>query len=173
MAAEDIREFLTALSAARVRFLVVGAHAVAAHGYVRATGDIDVLVAPDPTNARRLARAVKEFADVSLEYFGVSVDALSRPELGFYMGVEPDRIDVMTRIAGLRFERAWRGRMRATIEAVEVDVLGLDELIAAKRASVRKRPPDSPKAIQDQADLAFLLAERKRLRSRSPRIFWP
>lgn len=165
MASDDVRDFLTALSAARVDFVVVGAHALAAHGRVRATGDLDVLVAPNPANARRLERAIRAFADASLEYFGVSVDTLSRPRLGFFMGVEPDRIDVMTRIAGVGFDRAWRGSVRARLEGTPVRVLGLDELIAAKRASAKKRPLKSPKRKQDESDLAWLLAERSRLRA--------
>jgi len=166
MASEDIQDFLTALSAAGVEFLVVGAHALAAHGRVRATGDLDVLVRATADNARRLEVAIQEFAATSLEYFGVSVEEMSRPRVGFYMGVEPDRIDVMTRIAGVGFERAWRGRMDAEIEGKSLHVLGFDELIAAKRASVRKRPEGSPKAKQDEADLAWLLAERARRRDR-------
>jgi hypothetical protein len=164
MASDDVRDFLTALSAARVDYVVVGAHALAAHGLVRATGDLDVLVAPTPANARRLERAIQAFAGASLEYFGVSVEALSRPRVGFFMGVEPDRIDVMTRIAGVGFERAKRGSVRARLEGTPVRVLGLDERISAKRASAKKRPASSPKAKQDDADLAWLLAERARLR---------
>jgi len=164
MAGEDIRDFLTALSAADVEFLVVGAHALAAHGRVRATGDLDVLVDANRANAQRLEQAIREFAGTSLEYFGVSVAELSKPRIGFYMGVEPDRIDVMTRIVGVRFERGWRGRMKSEIEGVSLYVLGFDELIAAKRASARKRPEGSPKAKQDEADLAWLLAARDRRR---------
>jgi hypothetical protein len=166
VAAHDIRDFLIALSAAGVEFVVVGAHALAAHGWVRATGDIDVLIRPTPTNARRLERAVRAFAGTSLEYFGVSVAELSRPRVGFYMGVEPDRIDVLTKIAGVGFERAWKGRLRSEIEGVALGVLGFDELIAAKRASSRKREAGSAKAKQDEADLAWLVAERDRRRSR-------
>lgn len=169
MANDDIRDFLTALSAADVEFLVVGAHALAAHGRVRATGDLDVLIEASAANARRLETAIREFAGTSLEYFGISVAELSKPRYGFYMGVEPDRIDVLTRIAGVRFDRAWRGRMPSQIEGVPVDVLGFDELLAAKRASARKRPEGSPKAKQDEADLAWLLAERERRRRTSDR----
>ncbi len=164
MASEDIRDFLTALSAAGVDFLIVGAHALAAHGRVRATGDLDVLIEASPANAHRLETAVLEFADASLEYFGVSVAELSKPRYGFFMGVEPDRIDVLTRIAGVEFERAWRGRLKSEIEGVPLHVLGFEELIEAKRASARQRPEGSPKAIQDEADLAWLLAERSRRR---------
>jgi hypothetical protein len=160
MASEDVKDFLIGLSEAGVRFVVVGAFALAAHGRIRGTGDIDILVAPNRANAKRLERALHSFAHASLEYFGVSVDELSRPKVGFYMGVEPDRIDVMTKIAGLTFERAWRGRILAQIEGVDVFVLGYEELLAAKRASLKKRAPESEKAAQDQADLRWLLAHR-------------
>jgi hypothetical protein len=162
--ADDIQDFLTALSAADVKFVVVGACAMACHGYVRATGDVDVLVEPTPTNAEKLARAIREFADASLEYFGVSVKDMSRPKYGFFMGVEPNRIDVLTRISGVSFSRAWKGSMSATFVGVPVRVLGLDELLAAKRASVGQREAGSTKALTDAADLAWLRAERMRRR---------
>ena len=168
MASRDTRDFLTALSAADVRFVVVGAYALAAHGRVRATGDIDILIAANKSNARRVATAVREFSGVSVEYFGLTVEELAKPRFGFYMGLEPDRIDVLTKIAGVTFDRAWRGRMAAAIERVEVFVIGFDDLIAAKRASSRKRAHGSAKAIQDAADLEWLLAERQR-RSQSRR----
>jgi hypothetical protein len=167
MAESDVQEFLIALSAAGVKHVVVGAYALAAHGYVRATGDIDILIEATPANARLLALAVREFAAVSLEYFNVSPEELSRPGVGFYMGVEPDRIDVLTRIAGLGFEQAWKNRMSATIAGVEVPALGLASLIAAKRASISRREPGSIKAQQDRSDLDWLLAERARLRRRT------
>ena len=166
MASDDIRDFLTALSAAGVDFLVVGAHALAAHGHVRATGDIDVLVRPTLDNARKLEQAIREFAGTSLEYFGVSAEELSTPRVGFYMGVEPDRIDVLTRIGGIGFDRAWRGRMGSEIEGIPVQVIGFSELVAAKRASARMRAPGSSKAIQDEADLAWLLATREQRKRR-------
>ena len=158
MATEDIRDFLTALSAAAVDHVVVGAHALAAHGRVRATGDLDVLVRPSRENAERLQQAIFEFADASLEYFGVSVEELSTPRSGFYMGVEPDRIDVMTKIAGVSFEDAWEGRLATEIEGVTTAVLGLDALLRAKQSSVPLRENGSFKRKQDEADVAWLEA---------------
>src|SRR5215510_8091332 len=49
-------EFLETLKRHGVRFLLVGAHAVAAHGRPRFTQDLDVLVEPTPANARRVSR---------------------------------------------------------------------------------------------------------------------
>ncbi len=164
MANDDVRDLLTALSAVRTKYLVVGAYALAHHGLVRATDDIDLLVEPSPANARKVERAIREFAAVSLVYFGVSVEVLSRPGSGFYMGVEPDRIDIHTKLAGLRFDRAWRGRERGEFEGVAAPILGFGELIAAKRASSKKRKAGSPKALQDAADLAWLLEQRERHR---------
>ena len=169
MSEKNIRGSLLALSAAGVRHLIVGAYALAAHGHVRATGDIDILVEPTPANARRLAAAVKTFAGVSLEHFQVSQDELSRPGVGFFMGVEPDRIDVLTHIASLGFERAWKTHVPASILGVEVPTLDLSALIAAKRASSGRRQSGSAKELQDQADLAWLLAERERRRRTSRR----
>lgn len=162
MASEDIRDFLTALSAAGAEFLVVGAHALASHGHVRATAGLDVFVRATPDNARRVELAIREFAAASLEDFGVSAEELSVEGVGFYMGVEPDRIDVITDLVGIRFDRAWRGRIESEIEGVPVSVIGFEDLIDAKRASARKRVPGSPKALQDETDLAWLLAERER-----------
>ena len=162
MAKEDIQEFLTALSAAGVRHLVVGAYALSAHGYVRGTGDFDVLIEPTPANAHRLAIAIKDFANASLAYFGLSEEELAHPGPGFYMGKEPDRIDVLTKIAGLEFAEAWSSRITSNIFDIEVQTLNLDAMITAKRASIGARQPGSTKAFQDQADLAWLLAERAR-----------
>ncbi|MDC0715972.1 hypothetical protein [Nannocystis bainbridge] len=160
MAESDIQDFLIALSAAGVRHIVVGAHALAAHGHVRATGDIDILIEPALANTRRLASAVRDFADVSLEYFGVTAEELSQPGVGFFMGIEPDRIDVHT------FDQAWGEHVLVKIADVEVPVLGLSSLISAKRESIHRREPGSAKELQDRADLAWLLVEQRRREKR-------
>ena len=54
---QDFRDVLSALLRAGARFLVVGAHAMAAHGVPRATGDLDVWVDPAPDNAERVWQA--------------------------------------------------------------------------------------------------------------------
>jgi catalase len=54
----DFRDLLAEFNAHRVEYLVVGAHALAAHGHVRATKDLDVWVRPDPQNAKRVIQAL-------------------------------------------------------------------------------------------------------------------
>jgi hypothetical protein len=67
---EDYKDMLHALSEEKVRFLLVGAYALAAHGYPRATMDIDIWVVPSPQNADAVLRA--------LHRFGAPLDNLTR-----------------------------------------------------------------------------------------------
>lgn len=140
----DFVEMLCALSVADAEYVVVGAHALAAHGRPRATGDLDVLVRPDPANAERVWRA--------LEVFGVPLQKL-RPEdlatrgIVFQIGVVPNRIDLLTEIEGVDFDQAWAGRLEVEIDGRRFPVLGRTELLINKRASGRP---------QDMADVAWL-----------------
>ena len=106
----DFKDLLSAFNAHRVEYLVVSAHALAAHGYVRATGDLDVWVRPEAANARRVIEA--------LRVFGAPLQDLSEADLAragtvFRIGVAPIRIDVVTSIDGVGFDEAWVGRLMA------------------------------------------------------------
>jgi hypothetical protein len=50
----DVRAFIDLLNTKNVRYVIVGAWALAFHGRPRYTGDFDVFVAPDPENATKL-----------------------------------------------------------------------------------------------------------------------
>lgn len=164
MANPDFRDMLSALNAATVEFVLVGAHALAAHGYVRATGDLDIWVRADPANAQRVAAAFEAFGGASISVFDVTVEDLSVPGIGIAIGTEPNRIDLHTRIAGLTFDEACADAIDATMFGEPVRVLSHGALVRSKRAAMAKRPPQSPKRAQDAADLAWLesLAPKKR-----------
>jgi hypothetical protein len=51
----DFKEFLRLLNSNRVEYLLMGGYAVIYHGYMRTTGDMDIWIAVNPTNAQRLA----------------------------------------------------------------------------------------------------------------------
>jgi hypothetical protein len=135
---EDFRDALTALIAQRVRFLVVGAHALAAHGVPRATVDLDVWVDPVPDNAHRVWRALSEFG-APLASLGIAEADFHRPEIVVQLGLPPYRIDVLTSVSGLTFDLAWADRIEAVVEDVRSPVLGLDSFVRNKRASGRKK----------------------------------
>ena len=91
--AEDFRFWFEELSPAqRVRYLLIGAHAVALHARPRATKDLDVLLDPAPPNLRRTLVALSAFfggADL-----GYSVEDLADPDAIIQLGLAPVRIDL-------------------------------------------------------------------------------
>lgn len=95
---QDFRDLFAEFNAHRVEFLIVGAHALAVHGHVRAKRDLDVWVRPDAANAQRVLLTLKSFGAPTGE---LTVDDLSHPDLIFQMGVPPVRIDVLTSISAV------------------------------------------------------------------------
>ena len=106
----DFRDLLSAFVAGGVRFLVVGAHALAAHGIPRVTGDLDVWVEPTPENASRVWHALAEFG-APLESLSVRETDFEIPEQVVQLGLPPYRIDIMTAISGVGFTEAPRGAL--------------------------------------------------------------
>ena len=142
----DWTEFLSLLISKRVRFVLVGGHAVAAHGEPRLTEDLDVFVEPTPANAARLREALLAFG------FGSDVPTvreLAVPGKILMLGRKPWRIDVLTKIDGVTFARAWRGRVEADFSPAPLFMIGRKDLIANKRASGRDK---------DMRDVAMLEA---------------
>jgi hypothetical protein len=141
---QDFKDLLSEFNGNGVEFLVVGAHALAAHGHVRATKDLDLWVRPDAANATRIMAALRAF--------GAPTDALTErdfaaPGMTFQIGVEPVRIDVITAVDGLTFEAAWQNRVASDYAGEPVFVVSREDLIRNKRASGRP---------QDLADVAAL-----------------
>jgi hypothetical protein len=126
----DFKDLFAALSARGADFLVVGAHAVAFHSAPRYTKDLDIWVRPTRENAIRVMTALRDFGAPMAD---LTLDDLATPGTVFQMGVEPNRIDILTRIEGVEFEAAWAGRQSSAYGDVPISVLGLTELIANKR----------------------------------------
>jgi hypothetical protein len=132
----DFVDLLRAFVAADVRFLIVGAYALALHGRPRATGDLDVWVEANPDNAARVMHALASFGAPLSD---VSADDFSRPGVTYQIGVAPGRIDILTELTGLGFAEAWPGRMRRPFGEIEVDFIGRADFIHNKRATGRAK----------------------------------
>ena len=141
---QDFRDLLAEFNARQVEFLLVGAHALAAHGHVRATQDLDVWVRPSPETAKRVIEALRAFGAPLLD---LTEKDLSTPGLVFQIGVEPIRIDILTVIDGVRFDEAWADRMVSKFADQPVAVLSREHLIRNKLAAAR---------TQDLADVEAL-----------------
>jgi hypothetical protein len=133
------------LSAAEVRYLIVGAYAVTFHARPRFTKDLDVWIEPEATNAERVWRALAAFgAPVK----GLESAELMDPELVFQVGLPPNRIDILTSIEGLEFSGAWSRRVEAKYDDCAVWYLGKDDLILSKRAMGRPQDLEDVRALE-------------------------
>lgn len=146
---EDYKDMLRAFGDERVEFLLVGAYAMGAHGYPRATVDIDLWINPSPDNAAAVLRAVRRFGAPS---DNVTEADLRRDDTVFQIGVAPRRVDIITGLSGLSFDDAFRRSVEVDIDGIQVRVPSLDDLIVNKRAAGRTR---------DLADLEALEALKK------------
>ena len=140
----DLREFIELLNARDVRYLVVGAYALAYHGRPRYTGDIDFFVQNSQQNAARLAKIIEEFGFASL---GIVEEDLTASDQVIQLGAEPNRIDLMTSISDVSFDEAWRTREYGELDGLRVPFISRDLLKRNKAAVGRK---------QDLADLDYL-----------------
>jgi hypothetical protein len=144
----DFKDMLSCLKDAAVEFIIVGAYALAAHGFPRATGDIDIWVRNSPDNAQKIMAALMKFgAPVS----NLSEKDFTSPDMLVQIGVEPCRIDLLTSISGVEFDRAWENKVGITIDGLEIYVLSKADLLRNKSATGRDK---------DQGDIAWLEKNR-------------
>lgn len=144
----DFSEFIASCAAHEVRFLVVGGHALAAHGRPRFTKDLDVWVWVDRQNAHRLVAALDDFGFASL---GLTPSDFLEEGVVVQLGYPPKRIDILTAIDGVEFQECWERRAEIVVDAVRVPFISAEDLIANKKAAGRP---------QDVADVSALNADR-------------
>jgi len=146
----DLRDLFSALAAARAEYLVVGGYAVAFHGRPRFAKDLHLWIGEE---AQNLARVL-----ATLRAFGAPATALAElqsagPDDIVWMGAAPVRVEIFRTIPGVEFATAWPYRLSTTWAGVPVEIIGLDELLAAKRATARE---------QDLADVRALERSKRR-----------
>jgi predicted nucleotidyltransferase len=130
----DFRDFLQFLNEEKVEYLLIGGWAVAYHGAPRYTADIDVWVAMDADNARRIIKALERFGFTHGE---VSEADFLRDGAIIRMGMIPSRIEIMNRISGVEFRQCYEKRLDVEIEGLRIPVISLEDLLTNKRSSRR------------------------------------
>ena len=143
---EDVIATARLLNRYQVRYLLVGGYALAAHGYVRMTEDIDIAVAPDPENSRRWVLALSELPDGAAQALANEADPFEGDDLHAIRINDEITIDVMPSVAGVAFSELEQHAQTMLLDGVPVPVLGLNGLWKTKQGL---RP-------KDQADAAVL-----------------
>lgn len=150
MISQDYEDLFSAFNTYKIKYLVVGAHAVAFYATPRFTKDIDVWVPGALNDPERVLQALKAFG---APLTGVTTRDFRDPTMILQIGVAPVRIDILTGLPGVSAVAAWRHRKRSRYGKTPIHVLGLEELIKAKKAAGRP---------QDQIDLSKLTIRAKR-----------
>ena len=133
---QDFKEFFQSFNQHEVEYLLVGGYAVGYHGYPRATMDIDIWVASNPENARRVVAALEDFGfggEVLAEALFLEDDRVIR------MGLPPMRIEILTSISGVDFQDAYDERIEDVLDGVAVKLISLQHLKANKLAAARTK----------------------------------
>jgi predicted nucleotidyltransferase len=143
----DFQDFIKALHAAEVKYILVGGYAVILHGYNRTTGDLDIWVDRTEENYKRLVRAFQIFG---MPVFDMTqTNFLHSTEFDvFTFGVPPVSIDIMVEVKGLTFEKAYPLSSMRVIEGVEIRLIDIHSLLAAKIKAGRHKDLDDIEHIK-------------------------
>ena len=141
----NFADFLNSLNAHGVEYLVIGGYAVGYHGFVRATGDLDIFVRRSQPNVENLLTAFKDFGCDSPE---LTTNLLLEAGRIVRLGVPPLRLEVMNEISGVSFDQCYPHRVEETIAGVKVNFMDLENLLRNKQAAAR------PKDLSDVAALS-------------------
>jgi hypothetical protein len=140
----DLRDFIHLLNTNSVKYVIVGAWALAFHGRPRYTGDLDIFVARDDENADNLMAVIEAFG---FGHAGIKREDFLQVDHVIQLGREPNRIDILTGISGVTFDEAWNNRDQGKIANIAVFFISRDLLIKNKRAANRDK---------DQGDIKLL-----------------
>lgn len=145
---QDYKEFIELLNAHGVRYMVVGGYAVAYHGYIRQTGDIDVWVEISEENATQLVEVMQAFG------FGNMYRAADFLAPGGFiqLGVAPVRIDILNEVDGVSFADCFPACEPTVWDGVTVNFISLADLRKNKSSTGR---------LKDKADLRNIDKIRK------------
>lgn len=131
---QDMKDLIVIMERHQVEYVLVGGFAVNFYGYIRTTQDIDILVNPSSINAKKMVNALEEFGfgsdGVPTEYFETEGAAI-------HLGVEPNRIDLLTNLRGISNKEIFQRKERVKFENILLNIISLEDLLACKKNSDR------------------------------------
>ena len=132
----DFRDLLALFTKHNVEYAIVGGYALAFHGAPRYTGDLDLLIEAEVTNADRVVAALEEFG---FDGLGIETSDLKKPDQIIQLGYPPVRVDILTSVSGLSWKEVLAGRVKGKYGDVSVNFIGREQFLKNKRAAGRKK----------------------------------
>lgn len=150
MLSADYEDLFSTLNTYKIKYLVVGAHAVMFYSVPRFTKDLNVWIPAALNDSRRVYEALRAYG---APLKGMTPSDFQDPKMFLQIGVAPVRVDILVNVPGVSAEQAWKHRRRSRYGKARINILGLAELITTKRAAARP---------QDKLDLEKLLKGRQK-----------
>ncbi len=133
----DLREFLELLNKNKAEYTIVGGYASSFHSRPRYTKDLDILINPTKTNAKKVKKTLDEFGFANIN---ISLEDLSTYDRFIQLGFAPVRIDLITSLVGIEFNKAYKNHVIGSYgKTKNVKYISADDLIANKTLSGRKQ----------------------------------
>lgn len=136
--AEDHQYILKHLISADVEFMLIGGYAVIYYGYRRTTGDMDLWIKPSNDNKERFITALKACGFETHSLDGIKAMDFEKT-LVFTVGEEPEKIDFLTHISGLKYEQAEKNKVIGDIDGLNVPVVHIKDLVISKMSTDRAK----------------------------------
>ena len=143
---EDYKEILQILLENDVQFLIVGAYAMAAYGYPRATGDVDIWVANTPENSKKIHKSLAEFGAPLAQ---LTPETFTEKGIIFQIGIAPRRIDLITMIDGVEFDQAYKDKEIIETEQLKLPFISKANLIKNKKSTKREKDRLDAQYLED------------------------
>lgn len=150
MISNDMLEFIDLLKKHNVEYALVGGFAVIYYGYPRSTQDMDVLINPSLRTSKKMMKVLDEFGFGGV---GFSAKLFEKEGTAIHLGVEPNRIDILTSIGGVTTSKIFSNVKRIKFEDRVVRIISLPDLIRSKKLSKR---------YKDLADAEALSVNRRK-----------
>ena len=134
---DDMKELILLLHKADVSFAICGGFAVAHHGFVRMTLDLDLLIDPSRDNAKKVLEALTDFG---FGESGITEKDLSTPGTAITLGAQPNQVDLLTSMSSAPTDKILERSESTSLDGIPVQVVSKPDLLQAKREA--NRPKD-------------------------------
>lgn len=130
----DYEDLFKILNEFKIRYLLVGGYAVMYYTEPRYTKDIDIWIMPELNDVDKVFSALAKFG---APLTSLTPEDFRDKKMILQIGVAPVRIDIMMDVGGVSFKQAWKNRKRTKYGKTSINVIGVKDLLCAKRKSTR------------------------------------
>ncbi len=136
---ENFDLILSAISNARVEFMIAGGFAVNFHGYNRSTSDMDIWIKPVEKNKLKIFSALRK-SGYSVETLHPVLSLDFTKPFSFSVGEEPVDVDIFNHITGVSYAEAEKNKINFKWNnKLDVSFISIRDLMVNKMLTGRTK----------------------------------